>query len=317
MGKYSFNREQLDFVEERRGIKGWIKLILKYFIASILLAVLYYIVFSLFVSTEQERALARETELMEQEYAKLQEKIDVLDNTIRNLQLRDRDIYRSIFNAEPPANSIAGNYDMFEGIDTTRMEAIVADSKMRLEVIERGAERVSSTFGEIGRALGSLEGGVTSIPSIVPVKDFSIGQSGASVGAKVNPFYKSVSYHTGMDLLAAAGTPVLAGADGVVVKAERKGKKNGINITIDHKNGYVTKYMNLGRLSVRKGQKVIQGEVIGSIGMSGMSFAPHLHYEVWYNGAMMDPMNYFFSDITPKMYRDMAVIVANTGQSMD
>ena len=317
MGKYRFNREQLNFVEDKRGVKGWIKILLKYFFCSLLLAVCYYVVFALFISTEKERALARETELMELEYEKLKGRLEQLDNTVKNLQHRDREIYRSIFNAEPLAYSGSGDYDMFEGIDTTRMEAIVEDSKLRLSVIARGMEKVEESFDEVAHALDSLGDEVTAIPSIVPLADFGIRQSGASVGKKINPFYKTVAIHNGMDLLAASGTAVLAGADGVVTNAARKGKREGSSITIDHKNGYVTVYNHLGNIKVRRGQKVRQGEVIAEVGMSGMSFAPHLHYEVWFNGKVMDPMNYFFSTITPQMYRDMAVFVANTGQSLD
>lgn len=315
--KYKFNKEQLNFVEDKRGFKGWVKIIFRYFGLSILLALLYYIVFALLVSTDQERELARETQLMEQEYGKLQQKIGVLDNTIKNLQHRDREIYRSIFNAEPPVYSSTGDYDMFEGIDTTRMESMVSDAKMRLDVIEKGMGKVNSTIGEINAALVEMGEGVKSVPSIVPIKDFTVRQTGASVGEKMHPFYKTVTMHTGMDLLAATGTPILAAADGVVENAVRNGKKDGINVTINHQNGYVTVYKNMGKLSVRKRQKVRQGDVIGSVGMSGITFAPHLHYEVWYNGQMMNPMDYFFASLTPRMYRDMAVIVANTGQSLD
>lgn len=315
--KYKFNKEQLNFVEDKRGFKGWVKIIFKYFGLSILLALLYYVVFSLLVSTEQEKVLARETQLMEQEYSKLQQKVGVLDNTIKNLQHRDREIYRSIFNAEPPVYSSMGDYDMFEGIDTTRMESMVSDAKMRLDVIEKGMEKVNSTIEEINSALEGLGEGAKSIPSIVPIKDFTVRQTGASVGEKMHPFYKTVTMHTGMDLLAATDTPILAAADGVVESAVRNGKKDGINVTINHQNGYVTVYKNMGKMSVRKRQKVKQGDVIGRVGMSGISFAPHLHYEVWYNGQMMNPMDYFFASLTPQMYRDMAVIVANTGQSLD
>ena len=315
--KYKFNKEQLSFVEDKRGFKGWVKIIFKYFGLSILLALLYYVVFSLLVSTEQEKVLARETQLMEQEYSKLQQKVGVLDNTIKNLQHRDREIYRSIFNAEPPVYSSMGDYNMFEGIDTTSMESMVSDAKMRLDVIEKGMGKVNSTIEEINSALEGLGESAKSIPSIVPIKDFTVRQTGASVGEKMHPFYKTVTMHTWMDLLAATDTPILAAADGVVENAVRNGKKDGINVTINHQNGYVTVYKNMGKMSVRKRQKVKQGDIIGRVGMSGISFAPHLHYEVWYNGQMMNPMDYFFASLTPQMYRDMAVIVANTGQSLD
>lgn len=317
MGKYRFNKDQLKFVEDKRGIKGWIKVVLRYFIVSILLAVAYYVVFAFLVSTEQERALEREMEIMAGEYARMQEKMEVLDNSIKDLQHRDREIYKSIFNADPPVYSVSGGYDMFEGIDTTSMEAIVKDSKIRLSVIEKGIGSVNASIKTINDNLETLGSQIKSVPSIIPIKDFSIRQSGASVGKKVNPFYKNIATHTGMDLLAGTGTEVLAAADGVVEKATRKGKKDGNSITINHKNGYVTKYNNLGDILVRQGQKVTQGTVIGRVGMSGMSFAPHLHYEVWLNDEMMDPMNYFFATLTPQMFREMAVVVANTGQSLD
>lgn len=317
MGKYRFNNEDLNFVEDKRGVKGWIKILVRYFFTSLVLALAYYVVFSLFISTEEERALERETELMEVEYEKLHGRLRQLDNTIKNLQHRDREIYRSVFNAEPPVYSAYGDYDMFEGIDTTRMESVVGDSKIRLSVMERGMAKVENSFAEITGAMDSLGAGVTAIPSIVPLKDFSIRQSGASTGMKINPFYKTVVMHNGMDLLAASGTQVLAGADGVVAKAVKNGKREGSSVEIDHKNGYVTVYNHLGNIKVRKGQKVKQGDVIAEVGLTGMSFAPHLHYEVWYNGKVMDPMDYFFSSITPQMYRDMAVVTANTGQSLD
>ncbi len=315
--KYRFNKDQLKFVEEKRGIKWWAGKIIKYIVVSLLLAVVYYAVFSVFVSTEEERALEKETSLMAEEYQQMLEKSDILENTIKNLQIRDREIYRSIFNAEPPVYSASGDYDLFEGIDTTRMESVVNDSKLRLSVLEKGAERVGSSIESINNNLAELGSDIKSIPSIIPIRNFSIRQSGASVGKKVNPFYKSVVMHSGMDLLAGTGTEVLAAADGVVEKATRRGKKDGNSIIINHKNGYVTKYMNLGDIVVRQGQKVQQGTMIGRIGMSGMSFAPHLHYEVWYNGEVMDPMNYFFASLTPQMFRDMAIVVANTGQSLD
>ena len=317
MGKYRFNKDQLKFVEDKRGFKGWVKIFLNYFFASLFLAVLYYVVFALFVSTEQERVLERESALMEEEYGKMQQKVEVLENTIKNLQQRDREIYRSIFDAEPPVYSAYGGDDLFEGMDTTRIESIISDSKLRLSVIEKGMRRVNGSIESVYANLDTLGGGISAIPAIVPVRNFSIRQSGASVGKKVNPFYKNVVQHTGMDLLAGTGTEVLAAADGVVEKIVRKGKKEGNSITVNHKNGYVTKYNNLGDMLVRQGQIVKQGTVIGRVGMSGMSFAPHLHYEVWFNKEMMDPMNYFFASLTPQMFREMAVIVANTGQSLD
>ena len=317
MNKYKFNKEQLKFVEDKKGVKGWILVGVRYILVSVFLALVYYIIFALLINTEQEKQLQVQTELMEQEYGKLQERIDVLDNTIRNLQQRDKEIYRSIFNSEPPVFTAVADDEIFDGIDTTRIEAIIKDSKKRLEVMEGVMAEVEESMKGITDSLVAMGEDATSIPSIIPIKDFTIRQSGASIGKKVNPFYKTVTMHTGMDLLAATGTQVLAAADGVVTQAVKKGKEEGRTIEIKHKSGYVTKYKHLGDILVRKGQKVKQGAVIGRVGVTGMSFAPHLHYEVWLNDEMMDPMNYYFGTITPQMFMDMAVIVANTGQSLD
>lgn len=319
MGRYKFNREQLKFVEDKRGLRGWLKRMVKYFVISVLIAILYYLIVSVFVSTEQERRLARENKLMEEEYGRLQEKIEVLDNTIKNLQVKDREIYKQIFDAEPPAISGQENYEavFFAGIDTTRNDEIIAYSRDRIAQMGFGGALVNKAIKSINIEFAALGDDVKRIPSIVPLKDFSIGQTGASVGQKINPFYKTVSMHNGIDLLGAVGNEILAAADGVVEQVSRKGKKEGNMITINHGNGYITRYMLVGDILVRQGKKVAQGTIIGRVGLSGMSFAPHLHYEVIYKGENMDPVNYFFADLTPALFKEMVIITSNTGQSLD
>ena len=318
MEKYKFNKDNLEFVEEKRGAKWWLKRIFQYVLASILLAILYYIVFSLLFSTEEERRIARENRVMEQEYEKMQEKLELLDNTVNNLKYKDREIYRSIFNADPLIVSLIGSENsLIENIDTTRDDVIISKSHERLSVMEDDVEMVKGDIASINEECEYLGNSVRYIPSIIPLKDFSIGQAGASVGKKINPFYKTVVMHTGMDLLGATGTDVMATADGIVSVTQRSKRNEGNLIVIDHKNGYSTTYSHLGDVLVRKGQKVKQGDVIGRVGLSGMSFAPHLHYEISFNGKIMDPVNYFFAELTPEQYKDLVAISSNTGQSLD
>ena len=255
---------------------------------------------------------------MEQEYAALQQKLQLLDNTVNNLKYKDREIYRSIFNADPLIVSLIGEENsLIENIDTTRDDIIISKSKECLMSMELAVEMVKEDIGSIVDECEYLGGSVTHIPSIVPLRGFSIGQAGASVGKKINPFYKTVSDHNGMDLLGAVGTEVLSAADGVVDQAKRSKRGEGNSIVIDHKNGYFTTYSHLGDVLVRKGQKVKQGDVIARVGLSGMSFAPHLHYEVSFNGKIMDPVNYFFAELSPEQYKDMVAVSSNTGQSLD
>lgn len=318
MEKYKFNKDKLEFVEEKRGVKWWLKRVFQYVLASFALAILYYIAFSLVFSTDQERRFARENKVMEQEYAKMQEKFELLDNAVNNLKYKDREIYRSIFNADPLIVSLIGSDNsLINNIDTTRDDIIVSKSKESLEFVEEQIVLANSDIKSINKECEYLGKSVKHIPSIIPIKDFSIGQAGASVGKKINPFYKTVVMHNGMDFLGAAGTDVMSTAEGVVKDTQRSKKGSGNSIVIDHQNGYVTTYSHLGDILVRKGQKIKQGDVIGRIGLSGMSFAPHLHYEISFNEKIMDPVNYFFAELTPEQYKDLVAVASNTGQSLD
>ena len=154
-------------------------------------------------------------------------------------------------------------------------------------------------------------------PMAVPLQDFSFAKTGASTGERINPFYKVKMMHNGLDLIAHTGDPVLAVADGVVVEVVKSRKGLGNVVSIDHGNGYVTRYAHLADIEVKKGRKVKKGTKVGYVGVSGNSFAPHLHYEVLRDTVVLDPVNYFFASVTPDEYVNMLVMSASTGQSMD
>lgn len=318
MGRYKFNKEKLEFVEVKRGVLWWCKKVIKYLVVSVLLALLYYFLFSLIYNTDYESQLAYENRLMEQEYGLLQEKLEVLDNTISNLRIKDREIYRSIFNAEPPAlgDLIRGEAISVE-IDTTHSNRLSRVSENYLDRIVENAGSVSLLLDDITAKVSALGESARAIPSIVPLRDFSVGQSGASVGKKINPFYKTLIEHTGMDLLSAIGTEVLASGDGVVENVRRSSRNEGNSVIIDHKNGYKTLYSHLGDILVRRGEKVRQGSVIARVGNTGMSFAPHLHYEIILRDSIVDPGNYFFATLSHEQYYEVLTITSNTGQSLD
>jgi murein DD-endopeptidase MepM/ murein hydrolase activator NlpD len=137
------------------------------------------------------------------------------------------------------------------------------------------------------------------------------------VGSKINPFYKVAMTHNGLDLIAPAGEAVYAAADGVVSEVTMSKKGLGNVVAIDHGNGYKTRYAHLADVVVRKGRKVKKGTKIGSVGVSGNSFAPHLHYEVLRDTLILDPVNYLFASVTPEEYLNMVIMSVSTGQSMD
>lgn len=318
MDKYKFNSDNLEFEEDRKGFLWWIKKSFKYLFFSLLLAACYYIAISLLFSTEQERRLRRENRAMAKEYKLLEEKLDVLDNTISNLRVKDRDIYRLVFNSEPPAFSLSGSggFDI-GGIENLDNDRLVAGSAQTLSALLDEAEEADKSIASIYESTGYLGADLAHIPTIVPLKGFLVSQSGASLGRKVNPFYKTVVMHDGMDLVASVGTEVVATANGRVSLTRRSSRESGNSVEIDHGNGYKTVYSHLGDILVRNGMVVERGETIARVGNSGMSFAPHLHYKVVLRGKEVDPLNYFFASLSMEQYKEMLLISSNTGQSLD
>ena len=154
-------------------------------------------------------------------------------------------------------------------------------------------------------------------PMFLPVRDFSMSMTGASVGKKMNPFYKVTGTHGGLDFMSSLGSDVIASADGTVIRITKSRKGSGNVVVLDHGGGYTTEYAHLQDIAVRKGVSVKRGEVIGHVGMSGTSYAPHLHYEVRKDGVVQDPVNYFFGVLAPDEYYDMTMISVATGQSLD
>ena len=317
MSKYKFNKDQLKFVEDKLGIKGKLRVFLGYLLASVLLAIFYYIIFALVFNTREEEHLLKERELMEQEFKNAAVKMDLLDNVLSDLQARDREIYMNIFKSSPPDLVNSANYaiiydqlDSLEDMEIVKFSALKSDQLEKL--VNSAGEKLNSIYNEFLGAVNS-----TDIPSIFPIKGLAVNQTGASLGMKIHPFYKTTEMHNGIDLLASIGTEVIAVANGVVTDVIRSDRGRGNQIIIEHWGGYKTVYSHLGDILVRKSQQLKQGTVIARVGNSGLSFAPHLHYEVHLDGKPVEPVNYFFADLTPQEYREMFMIAINTGQSLD
>jgi len=320
MAKFVFDRKKGAFVPKYSNFGVLLLAILRYVFFSVLLAVLFYAVFALTYSTDREKLLERENQLLKDEYALLSGRLDVLDGAVGDLQVRDREIYRDLFSADPP------NY-IFEAKDTLlrsvgeleemREEDLIWDGYALTNRIESMSRLVSAALAEIDTVLAQREIAPTAIPAVVPVKDFSPLQTGASVGRKINPFYKTVREHNGLDIVAPAGTPVFSSADGKVAKVVKSEKGMGNQVTVEHPGGFRTVYSHLAKVDVKVAQPVRQGTPLGTVGQSGSCFAPCLHYEVYRDGFVQDPVNYFFAEFGPATYREMLIVALTTGQSLD
>lgn len=303
------------FKKEKASVWTVIRRILMFFVATISLAIVYYILFALVFSTEEERALKQENRLYEQEYPEMARKEALLADVVEGLKVKDDRIYEEIFNTSAPNMDQFSSLEFLMSLDSIPDTDIVTHSEGRLDNLEASAGRVEENFRKVMEVMAA--GDFVMPPMSNPLKDFTFAQTGASIGDKINPFYKVPMKHNGLDLIAPAGDPVYAVADGTVKEIIRSRKGLGNVVVIDHGNGYVTRYAHLADIETRKGRKVRRGARLGYVGVSGNSFAPHLHYEVLRDTLVLDPVNHFFASVTPEEYMNMLIMSVTTGQSMD
>ena len=301
--------------KERMSVWTVVRKILTFFVATISMAIVYYVLFALVFSTEEERVLRLENRLYEEEYPLMHEKEKLLSDVVEGLKVKDDMIYEEIFNMAAPNMEQFSSLDFLMGLDSIPDSDIVIRAAGRLDHLEASADRVEDNFARVMEVLAEED--FVMPPMTNPLKDFTFAQTGASVGDKINPFYKVPMKHNGLDLIAPAGEPVYAVADGMVKEVIKSRKGLGNVVVVDHGNGYRTRYAHLADIEVRKGRKVKRGTRLGYVGVSGNSFAPHLHYEVLRDTLVMDPVNHFFASVTPMEYMNMLIMSVSTGQSMD
>ena len=291
--------------------------IFRYTVASVSTAIVFYILFALIFSTEEERRLQKENRLYSNMYTGMKAKEDLIGDVLDGLLERDDTIYMELFETLPPSLEEVGGY---RGIGMQENEALsekyyVNSASDRADSLLDMAGEINANFAEVFRLLQER---ADSIPPLsLPLKKMSYVQVGASVGMKHNPIYNLQVQHNGLDLIAPQGDPVYAVADGRVSKVTRSRKGLGNEVEIDHGNGYVTRYSLLGDISVAQGKQVKLGQEIGTVGVSTFVTAPHLHFEVYHNGEVKDPIDFFFSSLSPEDYSRMRIMAAKTIQSMD
>lgn len=313
--KYEFDKTRMEFRKVTHSVWTVLGKALKYFLVTASLAVVYYVVFSFVISTDSERKLKRENQMYRQMYKDLAAREELAGDVIEGLKVRDDEIYRRLFNSGAP--DLGGIYSngLLSGVDTIPDRLIVEYSRTKLDTLSKVSDKVEANFRRIMEVLSDKT--VPLPPMTNPLSGFSYARTGASLGERINPFYKVKTFHGGLDLISQQGEDVVAAADGVVKEVTHSSKGLGNVVSIDHGDGYVTRYAHLENTRVTRGQKVVKGQKIGQVGMSGNSFAPHLHYEVLRDTLRMDPLNYLFASVSPDDYMGMLFMSANTGQSMD
>ena len=313
--KYIFDKKKMEFRKVTHSVGWFLRKGLKYFLVTASISVIYYIAFALLVNTDTERQLKRQNQMYRQLYSEMSRREELVSDVLEGLKAKDNDIYRQIFSADAPELGMAYSGDFLSRIDSVEDKDIVEYVSRKLDILKGQTAAVDEDFRKISEVLGK---GQESLPPLSsPLESFNPAKAGASVGDKVNPFYKVPAMHTGLDMISPQGTEVLASAAGVVREVTKSAKGLGNVVSIDHGNGYTTRYAHLDDIKVSSGQRVQKGKLIGHVGMSGNSFAPHLHYEVLKDTVRVDPLHCFFASVGPEEYAGMLFMSANTAQSLD
>ncbi len=292
-----------------------------YFIGSVLLAVVYGGLFTAIVDFPKEKALKREIAQMQLQYDRINRDMSNVEKVLAHLQENDDNLYRTIFEAEPIAASLRGvgiggvnRYEELEGYDNS---TVVIETAMRLDKIRKKVYVQSKSFDELKAMASEKEEMLRRIPAIQPISNKDLKRTASGWGYRIHPIYKIRKFHWGMDFTAPTGTEIYATGDGTIKRVIKSRRGYGLHIVIDHGYGYTTTYAHMNRFNVKQGQKIKRGDVIGFVGSTGLSTAPHLHYEVALNGKKVDPANYYFNDLTPDEYERMIELSMRSGQSFD
>lgn len=283
-------------------------------------ALLYYVAFALLFDTPLEHRMRHSTDVLRSEYETLSARYDSLEMVLDNVAERDRSIFRILFESDPydlESEQSEERLALHEKTISKSKRDIITDLHQRIDNVDKRIADLESSWNRI-KLLGDTLGEKSNrIPAIQPVLNKQLSLLTAGYGNLLNPFYRTLHSHQGVDYTVAEGSSVFATADGTVKEISDKSSTLGKTIVIDHGNGYQTSYSHLLSTLVRRGQKVQRGDIIALSGNSGLSLAPHLHYEVRFNGLRVDPIHYFFMELSPVEYSRIIRISQSGMQSFD
>jgi murein DD-endopeptidase MepM/ murein hydrolase activator NlpD len=268
-----------------------------------------------------EKKLLQENSKLKDNYSLIQEEIARMNQQLREIEKRDNMVYRSIFEASPIPDSARAK--MMEKQEEEKFVASLTESELNESIIiqiknlNNRLHAQTISFNAIEEMVKNKEALLSATPAIQPVSNKDLSRLASGFGYRIDPVYKTTKMHAGLDFASPQGTPIYATADGVVTTAGNTGNGYGNHVVINHGYSYETLYGHMVRIKVRGGQKIRRGEVIGWVGSTGKSTGPHLHYEVHKNGNPVDPIYFFYNDLTPEQFDRMLKIAATGNQSFD
>ncbi len=319
--KYYYNTKTLSYEKAKSTWRWRLVKSLAYLGSVIFFSILFTILIVNSFDTPKEQVLRRELNQVKSEYQEVQLKINDLEDVLDELAKRDENIYRVIFEADPISNEVRksgfGGSNRYEQLTKLPFGKLIKNTKLKVEQLEKQFAIQSKSYDELNALLERKESMLMSIPAIQPILTGGPVHLSSGYGMRYHPIYKTRRMHTGLDFSAPIGTPIHATGNGVVEAVDLDRSGYGYHVTINHDFGYKTIYAHMSRIDVKKGQKIKRGEVLGLVGNTGTSTAPHLHYEVLQNDKKINPVHFFFNDVTPQEYEAIIEQAELSNQSFD
>jgi len=319
--KYYYDSETLSYRKIERKKRTTIKYAFMFLLASSLFGFLFVFIAGQYVESPKERALKRELQNAQLQFQLLNKKMSEAEAVLANVADRDNNIYRVYFEANPIPDEQrkAGfgginRYKDLEGFDNSKL---IIESNKRLDILQKQIVVQSKSLDEIAILAEEKEKLLAAIPAIQPVRNEDLKRMASGYGMRSDPFTKARKMHWGMDFSAPRGTPIYATGDGVVERADNTATGYGNHIRINHGYGYVSLYAHLYKYNVKKNQKVKRGDLIGFVGSTGRSEAPHCHYEIFKDGVRINPINFYYGSLTAEEFNKMLEHASLENQSLD
>jgi murein DD-endopeptidase MepM/ murein hydrolase activator NlpD len=318
--KYFYNPHKLDFEKVRTSFTSVILRFFGFLSASIVAGAIMVLALYSFIDSPKERILKRENELYREELRRMEYRISELSTSMAELQDKDATIYRAIFEAEPvkyKSTKVNPNSYKYKSIAGLEYAAELEKLSNKIDELTGMVTTQNRSFDELTKLAQNKTDFLASIPAIQPIANKDLKRIASGFGYRVHPIYKTYKFHSGIDFTAPRRTPVYATGNGTVEIAKYEGRGYGNHIIINHGFGYESLYGHLSSIEVSERQKIKRGELIGYVGSTGTSTAPHLHYEVVKNNKKVNPINYFFNDVTEDDYNAIRDIASRQTQSFD
>lgn len=319
--KYYYNTNTLRYEKVETPLRVRLLRIFGFLAAALVTAALISYVAFQFIGSPKEKLLAQQNKAMRNNYKELEKDLASVQNQMRELEKRDNDVYRAIFEANPiPDSARAKEIEVKQEVakvEKIKDYQLATEIQKTLNGLKTRIAAQQKSYEEVQHLVKNKEELLAHTPAIQPVANKDLNRIASGFGSRIDPVYKTVKFHYGLDFSAPQGTPIYATADGTATTAGNTGNGYGNYVVLNHGYGYETLYGHMVRVKVSNGQAVKRGEVIGWVGSTGKSTGPHCHYEVHKSGEKIDPIYFFYNDLTPAQFDLLLKKAAASNQSFD